>query len=641
MSAAALIRGVLLALGLLLVVSSPATAAEEASVAHVEPTDDGVQILVSVPPGAEVDLDGVTVTIDGADAPADAALATSTTDVRRTAVLAIDVSKSMSGERFEAAQTAAQTFLDTVPDDVYVGIVTFASDVEAAVVPTQDRDEARSVIEDLELASQTHLYDGVQAAVAMAGTDGQRSVLVLSDGADTSPTKLDDVTEAVAESEVLLDVVALEQKGAAKAALEQLAGAAEGRVIDADPEALRKAFTEEADALARQVLVTAALPDSVTRDDASVSVSLPAGNATLTAAAFAAVRVDADADAGSTSPTSASPASAETGLIIPQTWMYGGLAGFGLGLLVLLYLLLPRPAAPLTAGEVASTYTQRSAGKYSAAAAKVETEQPLVQATDAASKVLQRNHGLEARIAARLEGAGKPLKPAEWLLLHTAIFIGAGLLGLLLGRGSILVGLLFLAAGAVVPWMYLGFKRGRRRKAFNSSLPDTLQLMSGSLSAGLSLAQSVDTVVREGSEPISSEFKRVLVETRLGVGLEDALEGVAERYDSKDFHWVVMAINIQRQVGGNLAELLDTVAGTMREREYMRRQVAALAAEGKLSAWVLGGLPPAFLVYLLIANRTYVMPLFTEPLGWLMLGGAAFWLGVGVFWMSRLIKVEV
>ncbi len=140
----------------------------------------------------------------------------------------------------------------------------------------------------------------------------------------------------------------------------------------------------------------------------------------------------------------------------------------------------------------------------------------------------------------------------------------------------------------MVPWIYLGFKRKRRRKAFNSCLPDTLQLMSGSLSAGLSLAQSVDTVVREGTEPISSEYKRVLIETRLGVGLEDALEGVAERYDSKDFHWVVMAINIQRQVGGNLAELLDTVAATMREREYMRRQVAALAAEGKLSAWVLG-----------------------------------------------------
>jgi tight adherence protein B len=147
--------------------------------------------------------------------------------------------------------------------------------------------------------------------------------------------------------------------------------------------------------------------------------------------------------------------------------------------------------------------------------------------------------------------------------------------------------------------------------------------------------------VREGTEPIGSEFKRVLVETRLGLSLETALQGVADRFQSEDFAWVVMAINIQRQVGGNLAELLDTVAGTMREREYIRRQVAALAAEGKLSAMVLGGLPPAFLLYLIFANHDYVMVLFTRPLGIAMLVGMGVILSVGVFWMSRIVKVEV
>jgi tight adherence protein B len=116
---------------------------------------------------------------------------------------------------------------------------------------------------------------------------------------------------------------------------------------------------------------------------------------------------------------------------------------------------------------------------------------------------------------------------------------------------------------------------------------------------------------------------------------------VADRFQSKDFDWVVMAINIQRQVGGNLAELLNTVAATMREREYIRRQVAALAAEGKLSAMVLGGLPPAFLLYLLIANHDYVIVLFTTPMGILMLVGAGLILSVGIFWMSRIVKVEV
>jgi tight adherence protein B len=125
------------------------------------------------------------------------------------------------------------------------------------------------------------------------------------------------------------------------------------------------------------------------------------------------------------------------------------------------------------------------------------------------------------------------------------------------------------------------------------------------------------------------------------VSIEEALEGLAERFESKDFEWVVMAIRIQRQVGGNLAELLESVAATMREREYVRRQVNALAAEGKLSAWVLGLLPPMFLLYLIAVQWEYVSVLFTDPRGWVMLIGGALWLAVGVFWMSRLTKVEV
>src|SRR5690606_29933413 len=124
-------------------------------------------------------------------------------------------------------------------------------------------------------------------------------------------------------------------------------------------------------------------------------------------------------------------------------------------------------------------------------------------------------------------------------------FVGSGLLGALIGGGSVVLGIVFMVFGAVGPWVYLSIRKSRRRKAFNAALPDTLQLISGSLAAGLSLAQSIDTVVREGAEPIGSEFKRVLVETRLGVPLEDSLEGVAERFDSKDFGWVVMAIKIQ------------------------------------------------------------------------------------------------
>jgi tight adherence protein B len=327
------------------------------------------------------------------------------------------------------------------------------------------------------------------------------------------------------------------------------------------------------------------------------------------------------------------------------TWaMYAGLAALGIGLLVILVLAIPGDKE-MTTEERVVQYAAR-AGTGAPASAPVVSQpraedSALKSAKSAADTVLKRSQSLEQRIQRRLEGAGSALRPAEWLLLHVGIFLLASVLGLVLGKGSLIVGLIFMVLGALLPWMYLGFRKKRRKKAFERSLPDTLQLMSGSLAAGLSLAQSVDTICRESSEPISSEFKRVLVETRLGLSLETALQGVADRFQSEDFDWVVMAINIQRQVGGNLAELLNTVAGTMREREYIRRQVAALAAEGKLSAYVLGGLPPAFLLYLVLANPDYVNVLFTRPLGILMLVGGAVILSVGVFWMSRIVKVEV
>jgi tight adherence protein B len=324
--------------------------------------------------------------------------------------------------------------------------------------------------------------------------------------------------------------------------------------------------------------------------------------------------------------------------------MYVGVGVLGFGLLLLLVLAVPR-TRKLTTEERVAQYAARAVVGLPPAGGPLPppsaSAAPFEGAKTAAAKMLKRNRGLESKIAARLEGAGSKWRPAEWLLLHVGIFILLALFGLLLGGGNLVIGLIFMVLGIFGPWFYLGFRRNRRKKKFERALPDTLQLMSGSLAAGLSLAQSVDTIVRDGTEPVASEFRKVLVETRLGLSLETALQGVADRFQSKDFDWVVMAINIQRQVGGNLAELLSTVAGTMREREYMRRQVAALAAEGKLSAMVLGGLPPGFLLYLLVANRTYVMILFQRPLGIAMLIGAAMILSVGVFWMSRVVKVEV
>lgn len=252
-----------------------------------------------------------------------------------------------------------------------------------------------------------------------------------------------------------------------------------------------------------------------------------------------------------------------------------------------------------------------------------------------------RSRGVDATVDAILETAGLPLRTAEWLLIQVGFAVGLSLLFLLLSGGSLVATLLGLFIGLVAPWMFLTIRRDRRESAFLTQLPDTLQLIAGSLQAGYSLPQALDTVVREGRPPMQTEFNRALVEMRLGRTAEDALDGIAARTGSQDFEWVVMAIRIQREVGGNLAELLTTVGDTIRERQRLRRQVKVLSAEGRLSAWILGSMPVLFSVYLVLVKPEYVKPLFTESLGLALIGLAGLLLAAGAFWISRAVRVEV
>jgi tight adherence protein B len=624
-----------------------ATAADDASIDHSEISDSQIKLLVSVPGDASVDLASVGVTIDGTDVEATAQTAAATDEVKRTTVLAIDTSNSMAGARITEAKTAALTYLDSVPDNVQVGIVTFDNDVAVQQKPSLDRDASRAVINGLTLKQNTALYDGVKAAIAAAGTDeGQRQVLVLSDGQDNTKAPLQPVIDAIKAAKVKVDVVALEQGAAAPQPLADMAAASGGTVISANTDALTAAFSSEADVLARQVLVTATVPDNQVSTDANVSVTLKAGTESHTASAFLAIK---SADTGPAKPANdpfATKPAPTTGFDVPQKAMYGALAAIAIGVIGLVAGLVFGGSKDKRASldQQLQLYSSSEEGAR-ISRAKIKQAPSGASLTDqaraAAEKALAGNVSFEAKIATRLEAAGMALKSSEWLLLHIGIAFGAGILGLLLGGGKPLFVLVFLALGAIGPWVYLVVKQSRRLKAFDSGLADSLQLMSGSLSAGLSLAQSLDTIVREGQEPITSEFKRVIVESRLGVGLEDALEGVAERMQSLDFKWVVMAIRIQREVGGNLAELLNTVSATLREREFLRRHVKALSAEGRLSCWILGGLPPVFLLYLTLAKPTYVHPLFSTLIGGVMLGMMAVLLTVGIFWMSKVAKVDV
>ena len=192
------------------------------------------------------------------------------------------------------------------------------------------------------------------------------------------------------------------------------------------------------------------------------------------------------------------------------------------------------------------------------------------------------------------------------------LLTGNPVLGILLGA----------LAGWLAMRLIVSVRISRRRAAFAEQLPDMLQVLAGSLQSGFSLPQALDAVVREDTQPIAGEFSRALAETRIGGELETALDRVADRMDSKDLRWSVMAIRIQRSVGGNLVEVLRTTGETMRERASIRRHVRALSAEGRLSAYILIALPILIGAFLFLTRDSYMRPLYTTPLGLAMMTGA-------------------
>jgi tight adherence protein B len=165
--------------------------------------------------------------------------------------------------------------------------------------------------------------------------------------------------------------------------------------------------------------------------------------------------------------------------------------------------------------------------------------------------------------------------------------------------------------------------------------------VSGSLRSGFSLAQGLDAVVREDTQPAAGEFARALADSRLGMELEDSLDTIADRMQSADLRWTVIAIRIQREIGGNLAEVIGNTVETMRERASLRRHVKALSAEGRMSAYILISLPLAIGAWLMLTRRSYMRPMYTTVPGIAMLLFAAAMIIGGTFWMRKLIKVEV
>jgi tight adherence protein B len=248
-------------------------------------------------------------------------------------------------------------------------------------------------------------------------------------------------------------------------------------------------------------------------------------------------------------------------------------------------------------------------------------------------------HGLMPAVEARIDQADISVRPAEALFINLVAAILAGAIGLLLG--NLFWGIASLAVVAVVPWAVIGVIAQRRTAAFVEQLPDMLQLLGTTLRSGFSILQGLDTVAHQLPDPIGKEIRHVVAEARLGRPLVSALEEVAQRVRSDDFQWVVTAIGIQREVGGNLAELLDIVADTMMARARLRQEAKTLTAEGRMSAIVISVLPVAIGLFVYVTNPSYLHPLFHSALGELLFFGSIAVALAGMVWIRSIIKFEV
>ncbi|MGQ0434063.1 MAG: type II secretion system F family protein [Microthrixaceae bacterium] len=563
-------------------------------------------------------------------------------------VLVIDASGSMAkGALIERVLEAAHQFVEGKAAQDQIAIVTFNS--EARVVQEFTADEAvlGAAIDDIALGPDTALYDGiVRSAALLEDTNLQPNLIVFSDGADTVSTlTAERALASVENAGAALFAIGVENPGFK--VLEDMARASGGAsAVAGDPAGVGALFESLQASLRRQYVVTYTSKAT----GGAVPLTLSVGNQQARAEFAAGSAADG---ASALRPQVVEKPTGPFGLPAPGFLRDGA----GLWLAVLLAAL----AVGVAALSVGLSFFGREQGLNSAllpysegyvaddefdvddggdGKAQQLAQSPMLQRAVAATGQFADRQGFLTKIEGQLERANLPLRPPEAIFFYFAGVVVIALLLVALSRSVILV-LGGTALAAAVPPAVLSTLARRRQKQFDSLLPDTLQLLASTLRAGYSLMQGVEAVSQEVSEPVGRELRRVVTEARLGRPLEESLDGVAERMDSGDFAWAVMAIRIQREVGGNLAELLVTVAETMTERERLRRDVNALTAEGKISAIVLTILPVGLGVFIYSVNPGYMDPLFDETIGRILLGGALGLMLFGFWWMKKTIEIDI
>jgi tight adherence protein B len=549
----------------------------------------------------------------------------------KSIVLAIDRSQSMAGQAFADAVAAARRFVSTKHRSDRVAIVAFGSravQLTRFSSATIDTDTALRSLE-LDPRQGTALNDAIVASAQALGVEESRGrvIVLLTDGDDvSSQASQKAAVEAARRAGATIYPVAIEGPQFSPTPLRAVARATGGSYYGVSSTgALAQAYDEIARELRRTWRVEY-LTAARAGERLALQVRVPGAGSAATSYTLGGHT------GGDRGPTGPLPARAY------ESALSSVVVALAVGLLVLLaaaFALTRRKGSWLQGRLAAHVVVVERDAKPKHERERLAAAASLFRATENSLGHLR----FWRKLARLIQRSDLPLRTVEFVYLMAGAGLIAGFLAAVSGRSSLFI-LVAMAVGALGPYGFVWFKARRRSNAFEMQLPDLLLTMAASLKAGHSFRQAVQSVVDEGQPPASKEFKRVLTETQLGRPMDQALDEMAERVGSKNFDFVITAVTIQRQVGGSLAGLFDMVADTVRQRHQFARKIKGLTAMGRMSAYVLIGLPFFLAFAITMLNRDYMEPLWHSTTGHYMIAVTLVSMAFGSLLLKRIVSFK-
>ena len=558
-------------------------------------------------------------------------------------VLALDTSGSMKDQPIEDAKNAASLFMDEMKPYDEFSVVGFADKVTIYSSFTSNRQLLKNSIAQIEAEGETSMFDGIMKSLEQFENKKDlkdKYIIILTDGMDTvSKFEPENVITKAKEEEVTIYSVALMSYDFNPIDIENISSETNGELLTAtDSTELKDLYSAISRKIRNQYVIsyTSLWPNTETID-----INIAVNDSGLTS--YASTSYKNPFYAPPPTDIVACPAKSPFLAIFDIWWMKLVLyiiIFIGITIFLFSLILIIIPSSQRLLKRRTEFYDYDKTYKYPEEKSdknkgKIKIFNRIVKIT---SKVASRRGFIEL-FNLRLQKAGMSIRASEFITLHIMAVITLSM-GIYLLTKNLLLTLVLVMVIILAPFILLNFKASIRVKKLNEQLPDTLQLISSSLKAGYSLNQSINMIIDETSPPISDEFKIVLSEIRMGLPEKDALERMAKRINSELFDWTALAVSIQSEVGGNLAEVMDTISETIRDRERTLRQIKALTAEGRISAYILIGLPIIMTIVLVMLNREYISLLITTKIGLAMLAVASILMITGIIWILKIINVK-